>query len=107
MKPETTQTKETKPGTKQTTRGLIRFVLNVLSTGTPESSKRVFGAIMIVWVHVLMSCQVHHPAMETSLYLGAALLGLETLKDVFRRPQPPNQQQEQPPNQEPQQPPTL
>ncbi|HBZ67600.1 MAG TPA: hypothetical protein DEO70_12250 [Bacteroidales bacterium] len=72
--------------TKADTLNLFRFILNVLSTGTPESSKRVFGAIMIIWVHVLMSCQVYHPVMETSLYLGAALLGLETLRDVFRKP---------------------
>lgn len=69
-------------------KALSTFLMKVFSSGTPESSKRVLGAVMIVWVHVLMSCQVVHPAMETSLYLGAALLGLETLKDVFRRPGP-------------------
>lgn len=71
---------------KTTVVKIVRFVAGIFRTGTPESSKRVVGAVMIIWVHVLMSCQVQHPAMETALYLGAALLGLETLKDVFRKP---------------------
>lgn len=65
---------------------LWSYLAGTFRTGQPESSKRVMGALMIVWVHVMMSCRVQHPAMETSLYLGAALLGLETLKDVFRKP---------------------
>lgn len=71
---------------KTTIKKAIRFVAGIFRSGTAESSKRVIGAVMIIWVHILMSCQVQHPAMETALYLGAALLGLETLKDVFRKP---------------------
>lgn len=65
---------------------VLKYLAGVFRTGTPESSKRVMGVLMIVWIHVMMSCQVQHPDMDTSLYLGAALLGLETLKDFFRKP---------------------
>lgn len=64
---------------------LVRFAAGILRTGSPESSKRAMGITMIIWVHVLMSLRIEHPMMETSLYLGAALLGLETIRDVFKK----------------------
>jgi len=62
----------------------IFFVAHSLKTDTSESSKRLFGAIGFITAIVYIAIW-GHDLIETLLYVSAALLGLETVSNIFRK----------------------
>ena len=62
----------------------ILFVANSMKADTVESSKRLFGAIGFITALVYIAIW-GHDLIETLLFVSAALLGLETVSNIFRK----------------------
>ncbi len=62
---------------------MIDFIKGIFSAGTPESSKRVFGAIGFICSIVFIAIWKHE-LLETLLIVSASLLGLESLTSIFK-----------------------
>ena len=56
------------------------FIKNIFTSGTPESSKRVFGGIGYICAIIFIALWKRE-YVDTLLYISAALLGLETIFD--------------------------
>lgn len=63
---------------------VFKFVANALRSNTDESSKRLFGAIGFICSIVFIAIWSHSLFQEL-LYTSAALLGLETLTNIFKK----------------------
>lgn len=63
---------------------LIRFVASSLRSNADESSKRLFGAIGFICSIIFIAIWSHSLFQEL-LYTSVALLGLETLTNIFKK----------------------
>ena len=63
---------------------MITFIKGIFSSGTPESSKRVFGAIGFVWSGILITMYAHD-LIFTFFITSCTLLGLETLTSLITK----------------------
>ena len=58
-----------------------QFIKNMLSAGTPESSKRVLG--MIGWLSSIVIIFIWRKDLtETLLWVSSMLIGLETVTNI-------------------------
>lgn len=48
-----------------------------------ESSKRLFGGLLILWVITMASMGKEHELLDPALYTGAALLGADVVRKTF------------------------
>lgn len=63
---------------------LIKFIGGIFSSGTPESGKRVFGAIGYI-VALWVISNYHQELINQVLYISAGLLGLESLTNGIEK----------------------
>jgi hypothetical protein len=63
---------------------MIKFINGIFSTGTPESSKRVFGAIGFICSIIYIGIW-GHDLIPQLLYVSASLLGIETISNIFTK----------------------
>lgn len=59
------------------------------------SSKRVYGALLLIVVIICVLCRIEHTLLEPMLYTGAGLIGLATTVQLAQamkgKPQTPSQ----------------
>jgi formate/nitrite transporter FocA (FNT family) len=55
-----------------------------MRSSAPESSKRLFGAIGFITAIIYIAVWGHE-LIETLLYVSAALLGLESITQIFKK----------------------
>jgi flagellar biogenesis protein FliO len=60
------------------------FIKGIFSSGTPESSKRLFGALGFICAIIFIAIW-KRDLVETLLIVSASLLGLETLTNIFKK----------------------
>ena len=60
------------------------FIKGIFTSGTPESSKRVFGALGFICAIIFIALWKRE-LVETLLIVSASLLGLETLSGIFKK----------------------
>ena len=60
------------------------FIKNIFTSGTPESSKRIFGGIGFLCAIVFIAIWKRDLTAEL-LYVSAALLGLETIFNRWKK----------------------
>ena len=61
-----------------------KFLRGVFTAGSPESSKRFFGAIG--WLSAIVIIYIWRLDLtETLLFVSAALIGLETMANIFTK----------------------
>ena len=63
---------------------VVRFVAQALRSNTDESSKRLFGAIGFICSIVFIAIW-SHALFDELLYVSAALLGLQSITDIFKK----------------------
>lgn len=63
---------------------LVHYVASSMRSNTDESSKRLFGGIGFICAIVFMAIWTHDLFQEL-LYVSAALLGLESITNMFKR----------------------
>jgi len=64
-------------------KAFFKFMQGVYSSRSPESSKRFFGSIG--WISVIVIIFIWRlDLVETLLFASMALIGLETVKEVFK-----------------------
>lgn len=61
-----------------------KFILDMLSSNTGVSSKRMFGGIGFICAIVFIALW-GRTLIDTLLFISAALLGLETVTGVFNK----------------------
>lgn len=61
------------------------FIKGIFSSGTPESSKRVFGAIGFICSIAMMFLKYDEAYWGTLLMISSLLLGLETITGIFKK----------------------
>ena len=57
---------------------MINFIKNIFTSGTAESSKRVFGGIGFICAIIFIALW-QRQLTDTLLFVSSALLGLETI----------------------------
>jgi hypothetical protein len=65
------------------------------------SSKRVYGALLLIVVIICVLFKVEHPLLEAMLYTGAGLIGLGTSVNIAQALKVKTQQQPPPAPDEP------
>lgn len=55
---------------------MLVFISKLLSSGDEISSKRFFGAVMLIYAMLLIWLERQHDSINDLLYIGAGLLGL-------------------------------
>ena len=60
------------------------FIRGIFTSGTPESSKRVFGALGFICAIIFIAIWKRE-LIETLLIVSASLLGLESLTGIFKK----------------------
>lgn len=62
----------------------IQWLKNIHSSGTTESAKRFYGAIGFICA-IIGIFIFRHDLLDILLYTSAALLGLETIFNIFKK----------------------
>ena len=60
------------------------FIKNIFTSGTPESSKRIFGGIGFICAIVFIAIW-QRSLTDTLLFVSASLLGLETITNLWKK----------------------
>lgn len=63
---------------------MLKFLTGIFSSGTPESAKRVFGAIGFL-AAIVMIWLFDHSLISYLLTLSVAMLGLETVMNTIEK----------------------
>ena len=63
---------------------MIEFIKNIFTSGTPESSKRIFGGIGFICAIVFIALW-QRALTDTLLFVSASLLGLETITNLWKK----------------------
>lgn len=63
---------------------MINFIKGIFTTGSPESSKRVFGGIGFICA-ILFIALWNRQLTDTLLFVSASLLGLETITNLWKK----------------------
>lgn len=63
---------------------MLKFISGIFSSGTPESAKRVFGAIGFL-AAIVMIWLFDHSLISYLLTLSVAMLGLETVMNTIEK----------------------
>jgi cobalamin biosynthesis protein CobD/CbiB len=63
---------------------VVRFVAQALRSNTDESSKRLFGAIGFICSIIFIAIW-SHALFNELLYVSVALLGLESVTNIFKK----------------------
>ena len=63
---------------------MINFIKNIFTSGTPESSKRVFGGVGFICAIVFIALW-NRQLTDTLLFVSASLLGLETITNLWKK----------------------
>jgi len=65
-------------------KAFFKFMQGVYSSRSPESSKRFFGSIG--WISVIVIIFIWRlDLVETLLFASMALIGLETVTEIFKK----------------------
>lgn len=62
----------------------MNFIKNIFTSGTPESSKRVFGGIGFICAIIFIAVW-KRDLTETLLFVSASLIGLESITNIFNK----------------------
>ena len=63
---------------------MLKFIGGIFSSGTPESAKRVFGAIGFI-ASIIMIWMYDHTLIQYLLTLCVAMLGLESVLGMIEK----------------------
>jgi hypothetical protein len=64
-------------------KGILSFIKGMLSNGTPESSKRFFGAIGFLCAIIFIALW-KRDLIEVLLFTSASMIGLSAITDIFK-----------------------
>ena len=60
------------------------FIKNIFTSGTPESSKRIFGGLGFICAIIFIALW-NRQLTDTLLFVSASLLGLETFANIWKK----------------------
>lgn len=63
----------------------MKFLKHIFSNSEELSSKRIFGGICLIAVIVFGYIQMNKDIFDQLIYVGASLLGLETINQITKR----------------------
>lgn len=63
---------------------VLAAIKSLFSSDGQVSSKRVFGAIMLIWTLVLVTVGNNHQLLREVLYLGTSLISIETVVSIIK-----------------------